>query len=232
MSDEKNDVDLEKELFFKKVKKEKITINSLAIISFVLLICFLSFVFRKVINEYNLSNIISLGAILSTFGAALLAIAQVIEKDRYDRILRNVDIYYKDIVKEKPWRRWQFLKRTSKSKINDSIVITTTLQNPEITFEVGSDEIKVYLPTVLEDFYDLPAFDCYFKMARNTNHYLNNDTGTKIDMEGSQGYMRWYCLYDIWESVILFRISRYITKTGIIIIISSIMFTVYYSLLF
>lgn len=232
MLDEKDKEELRKKAFFRKVKREKRIVAIYIILSFSLLIWFLSFIFKQAISdsERNFSNIISLGAIIATFGSALIAVGQVIERDKYDRILRNVDIYYKDIAKEKPWRRWQFLNRTSKSRVYGNNVIQTTLQNPNMRFDVGSHEIEVYLPTVLEDFYDLPAFECYYVMAKNKKHFLTNATKNNIDLDGPSGYMGLCCLYDIWKSVILFRLSRYITKTGILIILSSIMFTVYYSL--
>ncbi|MCR3956372.1 MAG: hypothetical protein NUK57_08730 [Gudongella sp.] len=232
MLDKKAKEELRKKAFFRKVKREKRIVAIFVILSFALLIWVLSFIFKQAISdgEHNLSNIISLGAIIATFGAALLAVAQVIERDKYDRILRNIDIYYKDISKEKPWRRWQFLNRTSRLRIYNNNVVETTLQNPDVTFDVGSHEIEVYLPTVLEDFYDLPAFECYFVMAKNKKYFLTNAIKTNIDLDGPSGYMGWCCLYDIWKSVMLFRLSRYITKAGILIILSSIMFTVYYIL--
>lgn len=230
MNNEKEIEEVRKETFLKKVKTEKIFTKILLITAFVTLICFLNFIFRKSISEYNLSNVISLGAVLSTFGSALLAAASVIEKDRYDRVLRNVDIYYNDIAKEKPWRRWQFLKRTTEFRAFNNDIIKTTLQNPDIVFDVGSHEIRVYLPTVLEDFYDLPSFYCFYIMARNKKHFVTNAVKKEIDLEGPSGYMGWHCLYDIWKSVMIFRISRYITYSGISIIFTSIIFTIYYSL--
>lgn len=230
MNNEKDMEEIKKKAFLKKVKVENGFIRVFSIILFVILIFFLHLVFKKSISEYELSSIISLGAILSTFGSALLAVAQVIEKDRYDRILRNVDIYFNDIAKGKPWRRWQFLKRTTKFKVFNNDIIQTSLQNPDIVFDVGSHNIEIYLPTVLEDFYDLPSFYCLYTMIKNKKHFFTNAVKEKIDLEGPSGYMGWCCLYDIWKSVWIFRVSRLITYSGIIIIFSSIAFTIYYGL--
>ncbi|SCZ82121.1 hypothetical protein [Acidaminobacter hydrogenoformans] len=161
MEEDKEIEELHKMVFLKLVRREQMTVFFLSIAFFSILIWYINYIFQIAIFEYNVSTIISLGAIMSTFGSSLLAAAQAIGADKYDRVLRNIDIYYNDIVMKKPWRRWQFLNRTSKFKNFNSTIITTTLQNPSEKFDVGSHEIEVYIPTVLEDFYDLPTYYCY-----------------------------------------------------------------------
>ncbi|MEA4890755.1 MAG: hypothetical protein VB070_14955 [Clostridiaceae bacterium] len=84
---------------------------------FVFCFVIVNYVFRISVTEITLSNTISLGAIFATFGAALISIFTVVEKDKFDRVVTNIEILYIDIMKEKKWRRWQFLKRKGFTKI-------------------------------------------------------------------------------------------------------------------
>ena len=83
--------------------------------------------------------LLSTGAILATFGSAISALGTMWERDLIERVKTNVDIFYRDIVKqEEAWRRWPFLPRRSKKLALDNNFHLGELKNPESSLDVGS----------------------------------------------------------------------------------------------
>jgi len=172
--------------------------------------------------QSTLVTFLSTGAILATFGSAIGAIGLIWQNDLLERVRLNVDILFKDIVKQDtPWRRWPFLPRAGKRKLLDGSSQHTTLSNPEIPLDVGSHVIKVNLPTVLEDFFDLPLLkniwplfrfrsSAHTVFGRKPKGQKNPDTG----LEPSDEYMAYECMYDTWKAILKFRISRYFVHFG------------------
>lgn len=172
--------------------------------------------------QKDLVTLLSSGAILATFGSAIGSIGLIWQNDLLERVRLNVDILYKDILEQtNPWRRWPFLTREGKTKLLDGSSIHTTLSNPEVPLDVGTHVIKIKLPTVLEDFFDLPLIQNCLPLFRfrNSAHTIfgrkdkdvkNPDTGLKPSDE----YMAYECMYDIWKAVLKFRVARYIVHFG------------------
>jgi hypothetical protein len=161
-----------------------------------ILICFIiiHWVFKTAITDLVLSNTIALGSIFSTFGAAIISIFMVIENDKYTRIMANVDILFKDILKINKWRRWQFLDRKAHGKNLDNTKMEMKLDNPDVIFNIGSHLFGVHIPTVLEDVYDLSAYRTLWKMYKYKKHFFTTVTSTnntsKLDGTASQiGWM-------------------------------------------
>ncbi len=172
--------------------------------------------------QTNLVTLLSSGAIFATFGSAIGAIGLIWQNDLLERVRLNVDILFKDIYKqENPWRRWPFLPRSGKRKLLDGSSQHTTLSNPEIPLDVGTHIIKVNLPTVLEDFFDLPLIkniwplfrfrsSAHTVFGRKPKGEVSEDTG----LEPSDEYMAYECMYDTWKAILKFRFARYIVHFG------------------
>lgn len=172
--------------------------------------------------QKDLVTLLSSGAILATFGSALGAIGLIWQNDLLERVRLNVDILLKDIYKQdNPWRRWPFLPRSGKRKLLDGSSHHLELSNPEVSLDVGTHVIKIDLPTVLEDFFDLPLFkNCWplFRF-RNSAHTVfgrkpKNEINPDTKLKPSDEYMAYECMLDVWKAVLKFRASRYIVHFG------------------
>jgi hypothetical protein len=97
---------------------------------------------------YDIVGVLSEGAIIATLGAALLAIAELLERDKLERVKENIDIFFKEILKQSPWRRWPFLKRKYSKRNLTKDLIVTDLKNPLFPLDVGTHRIEIHVPTV------------------------------------------------------------------------------------
>lgn len=169
----------------------------------------------------SLVLIISTGAILATFGSALSAIGSVWERDLLERVITNIDILYVDILKQEKWRRWPFLLRSSSRKQLDGNHLAQNLSNPTLLLNVGTHHIEVDVPTVLEDFFDLPVLKntiklLRFRIAASTTLLKGKDVHveTATGLSASDEYMAYECIHSTWMSVFQFRVCRYIIQFG------------------
>ncbi len=185
--------------------------------------------------DSSLVLIISTGAILATFGSALSAIGGVWERDLLERVITNIDILYVDILKHKKWRRWPFLPRSCKRKQLDGNHIVQNLSNPSLPLNVGTHHIEVDVPTVLEDFFDLPVLKntirlLRFKIAARTTLLKGKDVHveTATGLKASDEYMAYECIHSTWMSVFKFRVFRYIIQFGTALTIWGALVTVGY----
>ena len=168
--------------------------------------------------EKDLISLLSTGAILATFGSAIGAIGLIWQNDLLERVHLNIDILYRDIIQhETPWRRWPFLARSSRKTLLNNNSLQFSLGNPEIPLDVGTHVIRVHLPTIMEDFFDLPLLKNYWSLWRfqkaactvlgqKRDDLVNPETG----MTPFKNYMAYECMFDIWKSILRFRLSRYI----------------------
>ena len=161
--------------------------------------------------DASLLLIISTGAILATFGSALSAIGGTWERDLHDRVLTNIDVLYVDILKQEKWRRWPFLARTSRTKRLDGTRLVENLENAKLPLNVGTHHIEVDIPTVLEDFFDLPVlkntYDIVrFRIAASTTLMKGKDihVETATGLKPSDEYMAYECICSVWLSVFKF----------------------------
>jgi len=173
-------------------------------------------------SQKDLVTLLSTGAILATFGSAIGAVGLIWQNDLLERVRLNVDILFRDILKqETPWRRWPFLARTGRRKLLDGNSLQLTLSNPEVPLDVGTHVVKIDLPTVLEDFFDLPLTrnllplfrfrrSAHTVFGRKEKGIINPDTG----LSSSDEYMAYECMFDIWKSIFKFRVSRYVVHFG------------------
>jgi hypothetical protein len=173
-------------------------------------------------SQSNLVTILSSGAILATFGSAIGAIGLIWQTDLHERVRLNVDILYKDILKEdSPWRRWPFLPRSAKRRLLNGDFHQLTLSNPKVPLDVGTHIIQIHLPTVMEDYFDLPLLANYWPLLRfrsSAQTVLGRKEKDKKSSETglvpSDEYMAYECMFDIWSAILKFRASRYTIHFG------------------
>lgn len=173
-------------------------------------------------------TILSCGAIIASFGSALAAAGTIWAGDYNHRVALSIEILYRDILKQEAWRRWPFLPRKSTYTLLSGEKQVSHLNNPIITLNVGSHLIKPTLPTVSDDFFDLPILDNLYPLLRfrsASRTFISSKESTST-IEGT-GFTRnahsmvYECLLDIWISVCVIRLSRYLIHSGIALIISS-----------
>ena len=172
--------------------------------------------------QKDLIALLSVGAIFATFGSAISTIGSVWERDLLERVRLNMDILYKDLLKqEDPWRRWPFLRRSGKRRLLDDTIHYGTLNNAEVPLNVGTHVIRIALPTVLEDFFDLPLLRNFSQLARfraAAGTVFSSKTEVKISdetrMASFNEFMTYECLHDTWRCILSFRIARYATHFG------------------
>jgi len=181
---------------------------------------------------------LSSSAIFATLGAAISAIGSIFERDLLERVMLNVNILFTDIIKQTAhWRRWPFLPRMDKRKLLNGDVHELQLTNPQIPIDVGTHVIKLDLPTVLDDFFDLPLLRnvwlvirfrgaAHTGVSRLPRGVVNTNTG----LTGSDEYMAYECLFDTWICVFKFRIARYATHFGSALTISAVIVVALYLL--
>ncbi len=178
-------------------------------------------VFWQLSAEPSFSEILTLGAVLATLGTAIATLGRLWESDRLERVKTGISILYCDILKCKPWRRWPFLKRYGESTLFSRDVLTTHLHNPRRPLDVGSHVFKVDVPTVIEDFFDLPTMSNAWKLFRSRrasctffSRRMDEPNDEKTLAELRDGRMEYECLYDVWISILIFRVARYATHFG------------------
>lgn len=171
---------------------------------------------------------LSSAAILATLGSAITNVGSLWTGDYSNRIALCVDILYRDILKQEAWRRWPFLLRGGTKKLFGGDIQQFELQNPTIPFNVGSHDIEVQVPTVQEDFFDLPIFKNVmplfrFRTAAHTTmmNSPQDEVFPKNQLKPMEQYMAYECLTDIWWSILIFRSARYVVHFGAAVTIAS-----------
>lgn len=208
---------------FKKKEPNYLRIHLLIVaLLYVTAICLSYKVLSLSEAQKDLVTLISTGAILATFGSALGAIGQTWQADLVERIKYNVDILFRDILGQAvPWRRWSFLPRLKKRRLLDGNHHEVTLKNPDIGLDVGTHILKIDVPTVLEDFFDLALLKNFWNLwrFRNSAHTIvgrkkEGEVSAASGLDSSDEYMAYEALFDTWKSILKFRISRYIIHFG------------------
>lgn len=225
----------------KEMEEMKRPTNSLEAHYFLLaIIYFLVFIlvkicFDKVNIQKCMVEYLGIGSMFATFGAAIVALGLTFLEDNVARVRENIDIFYKEIWKQAPWRRWPFLKRKERTDLFGERTIFLDLRNPEIPFDVGTHEIRISVPTVFEDFYDLPVWTNYWQSSRHCKAILTKlfrDLQEIPDTENEKRELlntKMYsilCLRDVWYCILRYRVSKYVIHSGIAFILFSIMLTV------
>ncbi len=215
--------------------KHKIIVFSLYAIS--LVISYKILYWASIEKNSTLVLLISTGAIIATFGSALSSIGGIWERDLLERVLENTDILFTDILKQERWRRWPFLSRTRVSKQLDGSKIVANLSNATVPINVGTHHIKVDVPTVLDDFFDLPlrknAYTLYrYRAAASTTLLKGKDEQASVvtatGLNPSDELMAYENLYSSWAAILKFRLFRYISHLGSSLTVFGTVLTIFY----
>lgn len=176
----------------------------------------------------NFVTALSSAAIMATFGSAIATLGSLWTGDRAARIALDVDIFFRDILKKEAWRRWPFLLRGGKRSLFGGMRTEFELQNPCFPLNAGSHAISVLVPTVQEDFFDLPLMRnlwplLRFRTAAHTT-IANAEKDSKCPVNGlspMDQFMAYECLTDVWTSVFIFRVARYVVHFGAALTLTS-----------
>lgn len=215
---------------------EKKKIKHLRLYHIIYFICFLScilitfFVFKLCIsNKSNLSDTIALGSIFATFGSAIVSVFSITLSNVYEHFCCNINILFKELCPQNEWHRWPFIKRESHSTLYNKELTYQILENSKITFNVGSHNISIFLPTVREDFFDLPNWRSLKTMlseAKNYESYIINNI-----RDSATSLMIWDCVLDNFKSIALYKLSKLMIVIGGSFIFASFIFAFFYTLL-
>lgn len=177
--------------------------------------------------------VLATGSIFATFGSAIMTLFGLTEKDAAERIRLNLDILHKDLIpQEKPWRRWPFLSRNSRLSLLDGTTLEMNLNNPTLPFDVGLHSINVDLPSVHEDYFDLPVMrNCwllwwYRKSFRTAETRRMSQPHEEENKDQLPNWMLFACVSDIWFRVFQLRFARYGTHLGAGVILAGVLMTV------
>ncbi|WP_342051210.1 MULTISPECIES: hypothetical protein [unclassified Cupriavidus] len=166
--------------------------------------------------------LLSTGAILATFGSAVASLGGVWERDLLERIRTNLDILHRSVLKnDSPWIRWPFLPRCDLRPAGKETTLRFTLSNPCLPLNVGTCTVQPMLPTVLEDFFDLPLFSNLLPLLKHrvdAHEAMLGDSRVDTKQVGGMGGFEAYCAYeccrDVWLSIAKFRTARYLIHAG------------------
>lgn len=178
-------------------------------------------------NEHTLSDTIALGSIFATFGSSIVAIFSITLSNIYDRFCTNLNILFDELIPHNSWHRWPFIKRESHSKLYNNELTYQILKNAEICFNVGSHPIVTKLPTVREDFFDLPNWRSFFTMffeAKNYETFVINNIPDPANQ-----LMVWDCVIDNFKTIIIYKVARLMIVIGESFIVSSIILAFFFS---
>lgn len=165
--------------------------------------------------------LLSTGAILATFGSAVGSLGGVWERDLLERIQTNLEILHRSVLKnDSPWQRWPFLPRSDKRNAGRNSTLHLTLSNEQLSLNVGTRTVQPLLPTVLEDFFDLPLFSNLLPLLRHRVDAHDAMMGRSDEVEqvggmsGFDAYCAYECCRDVWLSIAKFRTARYVIHAG------------------
>ena len=223
----------------KKTNKEKCIIFVISIVLVIASTILPYFIFKTVMRtgQHTLYEQISLGAVLVSMASAIIAIAASHMDQQYDRVMLDVDILFKDLTGPGKWQRWPFVPRSKTRKLYSGGIHQFTLKNPEVEFDLGTHGVKANIPTCALDFFDLPAFSTFLRMLFDDKKFYSyvqrkGVSGLKdpcILREGIEGWMLWDCMYDIWKSIVVYRIEKLMIRFLAIFIGSSVLLSFLFS---
>ena len=192
------------------------------------------FLLDRVESLNSLIALLSSAAILATLGSAICASGSAFERDLVERFHLDLDIFFSDIVEQTAWRRWPFLRRRQRIRLLNGDKRESLLYNPRIKFDVGSHIIEIDLPTVAEDFFDLPITRNTYQLLRYQNAAITTLSGRdraiqhpKTGLTPSNESWAYACLLDIWIGILKFRVCRYAVHFGVALTISAIFVTAF-----
>jgi len=195
---------------FNSLQIHRLIIFLVYIFSITLCIILFKMIKQTVNNNSDINFILTSGALFATFGSAIVGLSLVFHSDFQKRIELNLNILYKEIYKQSsPWRRWPFLKRNSSVKLlngkRDKMTGVLTNVSPLLNF--GTYKRKFEMPTIFEDYFDLPIFNNFFILYKSKAQFYTD--ASRYNNISTDDIMTYECFYDTYLNLMKFRISRY-----------------------
>jgi len=199
-------------------------------VSFIISFVFTFWVFKKCITDkQSLSDTISLGSIFATFGSAIVSVFTISLSNIYERFCFNTEILFNELCPEHKWYRWPFIKREAHSSLYNNELTYQRLENAKIAFNLGSHPLHIYLPTIREDFYDLPNWRnllCMLLKSKDYESYVLNNVSSPAN-----SLLIWDCLLDNFKSIAIYKISKFMIVIGESFIFSSVVYAFGYNII-
>ncbi|QZY54972.1 hypothetical protein [Crassaminicella profunda] len=185
------------------------------------------------IRESEVNHLFSQGSIVATFGAALLALGDILEKNKYEKMIKNIKLLNTKIEKCNRFAETiEFIPKWAKIKLHNknSLIITSKIK--KIQFDVGAHNKWISIPLGLNDvfaFYDI-EFN-YAQMLHRKKDFIDNinKSTTKEERNGEiiqpinyqnwEEYYPYFCVLEILWSAIVVKISNIIKRFGATLII-------------
>lgn len=195
------------------------------------------FVFKNIIPITNgdggggsLSDCISLGSIFATFGSALISVFSLRSSRKLSGFYEKVSIMNVEFSKHEniQWKRWSFLPRQSRRFNNKKETKYFILKNTSICFHIGKNTIRIFIPTVEQDFGELAIWRNYWILRLKRNSYFTYICEKNCLAE----FMIWDCLIKLHEDILTYKISQIIVLIGGAFVLNSILFAFFYGQLY
>jgi hypothetical protein len=199
---------------------------SFGITGYVFLNCILVTFSNQGISIIKLEDCISLGSIFATFGSAIISFLSLTSARQLSGFQEKVFILNEEFSKQgfPNWKRWDFLPRYSREHLGNNEYQYFILRNTEVKFNMDNQSIQIPIPSVEQDFKDLPIWDSWFKMYRNRRHYL-----VYVQKQvHTADFIIWDCLMSLYKNIIIYKLSQLGIWIGTSYIINSIIYAFFY----
>lgn len=179
------------------------------------------------IYQIALVDCISLGSIFATFGSAIISFLSLTSTHQLSGFQEKISILNEKFTSpEIPnWKRWDFLPRFSRERLISGKYQYFILKNAELKFCLKNQTIAIPIPSVEQDFKDLPVLHFWFKMHKKRKLYLSY-VQTQSNMAD---FFIWDCLMALYQNIIIYKLSQLGIWIGTSYIINSFIFAFFYS---
>lgn len=178
------------------------------------------------IYQIKLNDCISLGSIFATFGSAIISFLSLTSTHQLSGFQEKISVLNERFAKTEfsNWKRWDFLPRFSREHLINGKYQYFVLKNPELRFYMGNQTIEIPIPSVKQDFKDLPVLRSWFKMHRKRKFYLSY-IQTQSHMAD---FFIWDCLMTLYQNIIIYKLSQLGIWIGTSYIINSFIYAFFY----
>lgn len=184
-------------------------------------------VFKYCIQTQDLNATIALGAVFATFGSAIISVFSLYSNMEFSKFQNNLNTLQNQLLNQKSWNRWDFLKRMERKRISQNNVQYFILRNPQIIFKTLSKQITVTFPASVSDFKEVIFIVDFIKMKLfRRKYYLHIYEQLESDL--GNAFLVYNCVYDIYKNMFLYKMGNFFIWFGSCFILSSIIFSFSY----
>lgn len=184
-------------------------------------------IFEQCIADATLTNCIPLGSIFATFGSAVISVVSLYCNKQISLFQENLLALHEQIPTLSSWKRWPFLKRYSRERIDSFLYNYYMLKNPQIIFNGKSYCLTISLPTCTADFYDLPIVVNIIKMMWFQKSFMKSIIFHQ-NMQEQKDIFIFYCTLMIYKNIIKYKFGTFFMLIGSEFVLASIIFSFFY----